>query len=90
MPSFMQTVASGNLKVVALVVVPAVFIDHIMKVQCWIGIAIFAIALIAYSYISHHDAQEAAIQKALASKAEAAKDAEAGGKPPKETTPLVK
>lgn len=77
---------------VALVVVPAVFIDHITKLRCWIGIAIFTCALIAYSYISYHDAQKAATEKALASKAEAetTKDAEAGGKPPKETTPLVK
>jgi len=77
----------GNITLVAVVVVPAIFIDHITGVVSWVGFFIFLSASALYTYVGHREAQMA---KAKAAAATQPADGKAeGGKGPTEQTPLT-
>ena len=80
----------GNVTLFAVVIVPALFIDHIVSVLSWVGFSIFIVSSGAYSYVSWRESKQAqgkAAQTQPQSEAKGPAAAE-GGKAPTEVTPL--
>jgi hypothetical protein len=51
MTSSVTHAIAGNLKLFAVVVLPAMFIDHITSVTSWIGFVIFLTAALGYAVL---------------------------------------
>lgn len=56
----------GNIKLVALVVVPALFVDHITGLLSWVGFVIFLISMLAYTYVSWLEGSQRRAREAAA------------------------
>ena len=61
----------GNIKLVALVVVPALFVDHITSLLSWLGFGLFLIAMLAYTYVSWLQGSQGRAKAAAAARATA-------------------
>lgn len=49
----------GNVKLIVVVVLPAIFIDHISEARSWLGFGVFLAAAGGYSYLGHVEATKA-------------------------------
>jgi drug/metabolite transporter (DMT)-like permease len=63
----------GNLKLFAVVVLPALFIDHITSVTSWVGFAIFLTAALTYAYLEQRSKMAGAKAPASTTPADQAK-----------------
>lgn len=75
----------GKIKLVAVVVVPAIFIEHITGVVSWVGFSIFLTAAAVYTILGHQEMQAAAAAPATTAPAAAGVTTGSG---PTEKTPL--
>ena len=71
LPSSLSFIIIGNFKQLFLLAGAAIFVDHVVEPLLWIGVAVTALASIAYSYWTNKEKTE----KQAADKAK--KDAEA-------------
>ena len=71
----------GNIKLISVVIVPALFIDRISSASSWVGFCVFLCAAAAYTYLGHRES---------ARSAPAATVPREGKVPPSEATPLTK
>merc|ERR1711935_547909 len=83
MTSSVTHAIAGNLKLFAVVVLPAMFIDHITSVTSWVGFAIFLLSALTYAYLEQRS-------KMPQSKAAASTTPADQIKPVSEETPLRK
>ena len=74
----------GNIKLVAVVVIPALFIEHITGVVSWVGFSIFLTAAAVYTYLGFQEKAAAAAAALTAPAAEGASKSSG----PTEKTPL--
>ena len=74
----------GNIKLVAVVVVPAIFIEHITGAVSWVGFSIFLAAAAVYTYLGYQEKQAAAAAAMTAPAGEGASKSSG----PTEKTPL--
>jgi drug/metabolite transporter (DMT)-like permease len=81
MTSSVTHAIAGNLKLFAVVVLPAMFIDHITSVTSWVGFVIFLCAALGYAILE---------QKNMRTPSTPAPTTPAGKQPPSEETPLRK
>ena len=85
MTSSVTHAIAGNLKLFAVVVLPAMFIDHITSVTSWVGFVVFLCAALGYAVLEQRNMM-------IAKKAPPATTtpAEQKGAAPSEETPLRK
>merc|ERR1712216_916080 len=81
MTSSVTHAVAGNLKLFAVVVLPAMFIDHITSVTSWVGFVLFLCAALGYAILE---------QKNMRTLSTPAPTTPAGKQPPSEETPLRK
>lgn len=83
MTSSVTHAIAGNLKLFAVVVLPAMFIDHITSITSWIGFVIFLCSALGYAVLEQkHMKTPSAVTSPT--------DKMAVGQPPSEETPLRK
>ena len=84
MTSSVTHAIAGNLKLFAVVVLPAMFIDHITSVTSWVGFVIFLTAAIAYAVLEQKN------MRTPSPPATTAPTDDKSAKGPSEETPLRK
>ena len=81
---------TGNIKLFALVVMPAIFVDHVTGLLSWIGFSLFLFATLAYTYVSWYEGAQGRAKDAAAARATAPAEGDSTKEVLDERTPLIK